>query len=116
MINVNATFLIAFVFATISLLDATFLASCIIRSGEQLTTLDHLLHMATTTANGSFLGARRTIAGVTLGRTCVRIGRLATWKRTLTGGIAQWNRISAYIPRTDRNWCLTTRTRSHILR
>lgn len=72
-VNVNAALLVAFVFATVSLFDAAFLATCIVRTGQQLTAFHHLLHVSTATANGGFLGARRAVVRVTLGWTSVRI-------------------------------------------
>lgn len=115
-IDVDAALLVAFVFAAVTLLDAPLLATGIVRTGQQLTAFHHLLHVATATTDGRFLGARRTVAGVTLGRTRVRIGRLSARQRTLAGGLAQRNRIGADLPRTNWDGRLSAWTRGHVLR
>lgn len=94
-VDVDAALLVALVLAAISFFGASLLTTRIVRASEQLPTLDHLLHVAATTAHSRLLGAWRTVAGVTLGRAGVRIGRLATGERPFAGGLTQWNWISA---------------------
>lgn len=94
-IDVNATFLIAFVFAAVALLRATFLAARIIRSRRQQGAFDHLVHMPASALHARLLIARRTRTGVAFVLAHMRVARLATSQSFLAHAGAQWDWIFA---------------------
>lgn len=59
MIKIDATLLIAFVFAAATFLQASLLASCVIGSGREVGTFHHLVHVATATLDTRLLIAWR---------------------------------------------------------
>lgn len=83
-IDVNATFLVAFMFATGTFFGATFLAAGIIGPGGELATFYHLIHVTTTTFNCSLLVTGRTIARVAFKGAVMGIGGFATFQGLTT--------------------------------
>lgn len=63
-IEIDATLLVAFVFAAAALLRATLLASCVIGTGQQVNAFHHLVHVAATTFDTRLLIAWWTCAVV----------------------------------------------------
>lgn len=72
MIEIDAALLVALVFATVALLGASFFASCVIGTSQQISAFHHLLHLATTTLDGRFLVTRWTSAQMTFALTLMR--------------------------------------------
>lgn len=66
-IDVDATLLVAFVFAAAPFLCAAFLAAGVIGAGQQVDALHHLIHVTATTFDTRLLIAWRTWTVVTLG-------------------------------------------------
>lgn len=88
-IDIDAAFLLAFVFATGTFFGTEFLAASIIGPGRKLATFDHLIHVATATFDSSLFVTGWTIAGMALECAVMGIGGLATFQGLTTHTLAK---------------------------
>lgn len=109
MIDINATLQITLVLATTPLLRALLLASSVIRSGRQLLTLDHLVHLSTATLDRCRLLTRRTRSQVTLGYASMGIRGHTAAQYLIADGITKRDLIQARLSLRGQYRFLATR-------